>query len=111
MTRFIKYFNLNLFNVSFVNLDLQVKRKVFKSGPNNGREFFTCPKPYIPACTSSFQWCEEHYSGLLPRLVLSCIYIFSSYILQMNMPCLQRCSCGNQKVKKTVKNEGPNHGR
>jgi len=66
----------------------KVKRKVFKSGPNNGREFFTCPKPYIPACTSSFQWCEEHYSGLLPR-----------------------CSCGNQKVKKTVKNEGPNHGR
>jgi len=66
----------------------KVKRKVFKAGPNSGREFFTCPKPYIPACTSSFEWCEGDHKGLLPW-----------------------CACGNRKVHKTVKNEGPNRGR
>ena len=58
-----------IFKMVFMK-NLQLKRKVFKSGPNSGREFFTCPKPYIPQCTSSFEWCEGDYKGLLPWLVL-----------------------------------------
>ena len=65
-----------------------MKRKVLKSGPNTGREFYTCPKPYIPACTSSFEWCEDDFKGPAPK-----------------------CACGNRKIHKTVKNEGPNYGR
>jgi len=56
-----------------------------KEGPNQGREFWSCPKPMGESCQGAFRWCDERPSPI--------------------------CKCKQPKVRRITKKEGPNQGR
>ena len=78
---------------------LAVTNTVKKDGPNKGRLFWTCSKPFGEKC-NMFDWADDS-TGAIP----------SQNSQSNNNSGDKSCECGLAAITKTVKKDGPNKGR